>query len=212
MIKNKTIAYIKANRILKTTLKNFFGNKDLYILIDDLIVVLEFLNNNKDNILNYYLEPIAVNSLMPLSDITSFKARIEPGAIIRSNVSIGNDAVILMGAIINCDVVVGEKTMVDMGAVIGSKAFIGNNCHIGAGAVIAGVLEPISEKPVVIEDDVLIGANAVILEGVHIYKGAIVGAGAVVKDDVLAYQTVAGVPAKVIKEKNNGWEFNERLR
>ena len=46
--------------------------------------------------------------------------------------------------------------------------------HVGAGAVLAGVIEPPSASPVVIDDNVLIGANAVILEGVHVGEGAIV--------------------------------------
>ena len=50
--------------------------------------------------------------------------------------------------------------------------------HVGAGAVLAGVIEPPSASPVVIDDNVLIGANAVILEGVHVGEGAIVAAGA----------------------------------
>ena len=44
--------------------------------------------------------------------------------------------------------------MIDMNAVIGARGIIGNNCHIGAGSVIAGVLEPPSKQPVIIEDDV----------------------------------------------------------
>lgn len=56
----------------------------------------------------------------------------------------------------------------------------------------------LDKKGVVIEDDVWIGANAVILDGVHIGKGAVIGAGAVVTKDVLPLQIVAGVPAKPI--------------
>jgi 2,3,4,5-tetrahydropyridine-2-carboxylate N-succinyltransferase/tetrahydrodipicolinate N-acetyltransferase len=66
--------------------------------------------------------------------------------------------------------------------------------------VIAGVIEPPSATPVVIEDDVLVGANAVILEGVRVGKGAIVAAGAVVTKDVPPYSVVAGIPAKMIKQ------------
>jgi maltose O-acetyltransferase len=54
------------------------------------------------------------------------------------------------------------------------------------------------EKPVVI-DDVWIGGHVIILPGVHIGKGAIVGAGAVVTKDVPEYAIVGGSPAKVIK-------------
>ena len=50
------------------------------------------------------------------------------------------------------------------------------------------------------EDDVLIGANAVLIEGVHVGQGAVVAAGSVVIGDVPAGAVVAGVPARIIKE------------
>ena len=78
-------------------------------------------------------------------------------------------------------------------------ATVGKNCHVGAGAVLAGVIEPPSAKPVIVEDDVVIGANVVVLEGVTVGKGA-VAAGAVVTEDVPPYTVVAGTPARVIKE------------
>jgi 2,3,4,5-tetrahydropyridine-2,6-dicarboxylate N-succinyltransferase len=89
--------------------------------------------------------------------------------------------------------------MIDMGAILGGRATVGSNCHIGAGAVLAGVIEPPSAAPVVIEDNVLVGANAVVLEGVRVGRGAVVAAGAVVATDVPAETVVAGVPARVIK-------------
>ena len=61
--------------------------------------------------------------------------------------------------------------------------------HVGAGAVLGGVIEPPSASPVVIDDNVLIGANAVILEGVHVGEGAIVAAGAIVTQDVPLVQS-----------------------
>jgi len=127
-------------------------------------------------------------------------ARVEPGAIIREGARLGKDCVIMMGAVINIGAEVGRRTMVDMNAVIGAKAVIGEDCHVGAGAVIAGVLEPPSQKPVLIKDKVFIGANAVVLEGVKIGKGSVVAAGAVVLKDVPPGVVVAGVPAKVIKK------------
>ena len=140
---------------------------------------------------------------MPLLDKRNLRARIEPGAIIRDQVEIGDGAVIMMGAILNIGAVVGKGTMIDMGAVLGGRATVGENCHVGAGAVLAGVIEPASATPVVIEDNVLIGANAVILEGVRVGRGAVVAAGAVVIADVPPETVVAGVPAKVIKAKQD---------
>ncbi len=83
---------------------------------------------------------------------------------------------------------------------LGGRATVGKNCHIGAGTVLAGVIEPPSAKPVVVEDEVVIGANVVVLEGVTVGKGSVVAAGAVVTQDVPPNSVVAGTPAKVIKE------------
>jgi tetrahydrodipicolinate N-acetyltransferase len=158
------------------------------------------LEENKDKIEDYVLENDRRNSAIPLLDLKGVKARIEPGAIIRDQVEIGDNAVIMMGAMINIGSVVGAGTMIDMNVVLGGRATVGKNCHIGAGAVLAGVIEPPSAKPVVIEDDVVIGANAVVLEGVTVGKGAVVAAGAIVVDDVAPYTVVAGTPAKKLKD------------
>ena len=142
----------------------------------------------------------ARNSGVPLLDVKGVHARIEPGAIIRDKVEIGDNAVIMMGGVMNIGSIIGEGTMIDLGAVLGGRATAGKHCHIGACTVLAGVVEPASATPVIIEDDVLIGANAVVLEGVRVGKGAVVAAGAVCVEDVPAGAVVAGVPAKVIKQ------------
>lgn len=142
------------------------------------------------------------NSAIPMLDLKNIPARIEPGAIIREQVQIGKNAVIMMGAILNIGAVVGEGTMIDMGAVLGGRATVGKNCHIGAGTVLAGVVEPASATPVIVEDNVLIGANAVVIEGCRIGHDAVVAAGAVVIGDVAPNTVVAGCPARVIKMKD----------
>ena len=92
--------------------------------------------------------------------------------------------------------------MIDMGVVLGGRAQVGRHCHIGAGTVLAGVIEPASAQPVVIEDNVMVGANAVVLEGVRVGHDSVIAAGAVVTHDVAPNTVVAGVPARVIKEKD----------
>ncbi|TDL35203.1 2,3,4,5-tetrahydropyridine-2,6-dicarboxylate N-acetyltransferase [Jeotgalibacillus sp. S-D1] len=158
------------------------------------------IEENKTNIIDYVVENDRRNSAIPLLDLKHIKARIEPGAIIRDQVEIGDNAVIMMGASINIGSVVGEGTMIDMNVVLGGRATVGKNCHIGAGSVLAGVIEPPSAQPVIVEDDVVIGANAVVLEGVTVGKGAVVAAGAIVIENVPPYTVVAGTPARVIKE------------
>jgi len=178
---------------------DFYGSGSFWILIGENEEVQKYIESNSSKIQKYHIEYDRRNSAIPLLDIREVNARIEPGAIIRDRVSIGNNAVIMMGAIINIGAEIGSNTMIDMNAVLGARAIVGNNCHIGAGAVLAGVLEPPSAKPVVIEDNVLIGANAVVLEGVTVGKGAVVAAGSVVTKDVQPGTVVAGIPAKVIK-------------
>ncbi|MCM1365405.1 MAG: 2,3,4,5-tetrahydropyridine-2,6-dicarboxylate N-acetyltransferase [Faecalibacterium sp.] len=163
----------------------------------------EILEANKDKIEDIVIENDRRNSAIPMLDMKDIQARIEPGAIIREQVEIGANAVIMMGAVINIGAVIGEGTMIDMGAVLGGRATVGAHCHIGAGAVLAGVIEPASATPVIIEDNVLVGANAVVVEGVHVGKNAVVAAGAVVLEDVPDNAVVAGTPARVIKMKDN---------
>ncbi len=160
------------------------------------------LEANRDKIEDLVIENDCRNSAIAMLDKKDIPARIEPGAVIREQVTIGKNAVIMMGAIINIGAVIGEGTMIDMGAVLGGRATVGNHCHVGAGAVLAGVIEPASATPVIVEDDVLIGANAVVIEGVHIGRGAVVAAGAIVTQDVPQNAVVAGCPARVIKMKD----------
>ncbi len=177
------------------------GDKIVFGEWKDLAPILEA---NRGAIEDLVIENDRRNSAIPMLDMKDIPERIEPGAIIREQVEIGKNAVIMMGAILNIGAVVGDGTMIDMGAVLGGRATVGKNCHVGAGAVLAGVIEPASATPVIVEDNVLIGANAVVIEGVHIGENAVVAAGAVVIEDVPANMVVAGCPARVIKEKDAG--------
>ena len=177
-----------------------FGSDSCKVVFGDWAVLGPVLEQAADSIDDLVVENDGRNTGVPMLDKKDVRARIEPGAIIRDKVEIGDNAVIMMGAVINIGSIIGDGTMIDMGAILGGRATVGKRCHIGAGTVLAGVVEPASATPVVIEDDVLIGANAVVLEGVRVGKGAVVAAGAVVIEDVPAGAVVAGVPAKVIKQ------------
>jgi 2,3,4,5-tetrahydropyridine-2,6-dicarboxylate N-acetyltransferase len=189
----------------------FFGNEKSGILFIEYDEFLSFYDMNEQFISKYKIEIDRRNSAIPLADLTKYKARIEPGAIIRDLVEIGDNCVIMMGAVLNIGAVIGEKTMIDMNVVVGGRAIVGKNCHIGAGTVLAGVIEPPSAAPVIIEDDVLIGANAVVLEGVKVGKGAVIAAGSVVVKDVEPYTVVAGVPAKLLKKVDEKTKIKTQL-
>ena len=126
---------------------------------------------------------------------------------------------------------VGMNTKTGPGCVIGSCAYVGHNCrlgenvHIQHGAFIPNrtvvgdrvfigpnvsmtddrhprVINPqYKAEPPVIDDDASIGAGATLLPGVHIGRGAVVGAGAVVTRDVAPYTTVIGCPAQPLRSQ-----------
>jgi 2,3,4,5-tetrahydropyridine-2,6-dicarboxylate N-succinyltransferase len=110
---------------------------------------------------------------------TEFQAagvRAVPGAIVRHSAHIEQGAV-LMPCFINVGARVGARTMVDTWSTIGSCAQIGADCHISGGVGIGGVLEPLQAAPVIIEDNVFIGARSEVAEGVIVREGAVLSMG-----------------------------------
>ena len=112
------------------------------------------------------------------------------------------------------DVTIGNNTRIGIHCTVIGPVCIGNHVNLAQGITVTALNhnfkdtskrideQGISTKPVVIDDDVWIGANAVILPGVRIGTHSIVAAGAVVTKDVPDYSLVAGVPAKILKDLN----------
>jgi 2,3,4,5-tetrahydropyridine-2-carboxylate N-succinyltransferase len=91
---------------------------------------------------------------------------------------------------INAGAYVDDGTMIDSHALIGSCAQVGRNCHISAGAQIGGVLEPIGAMPVIIEDDVMVGGNCGVYEGVVVKRRAVLGSGVILNGSTAVYDIV----------------------
>ena len=181
----------------------WYGFNNFYILFGESNIITNIILDNKDIIKHFRIENDRRNSAVPMLNLLEQDARIEPGAIIRSKVKIGRNAVIMMGAVINIGAEIGEASMIDMNSVIGARGKIGKRVHVGAGAIIAGVLEPPSMSPCVIEDDVMIGAK--------IGFGSVVAAGSVVTTDVPEGVVVAGSPAKIIKNVDEQTRYKTKL-
>lgn len=110
------------------------------------------------------------------ADFADAGLRAVAGSVVRHSAFIGKN-VILMPSFVNLGAYVDSGTMVDTWATIGSCAQIGKNCHISGGVGIGGVLEPLQANPVIIEDNVFIGARSEIAEGVIVEEGAVISMG-----------------------------------
>lgn len=108
-----------------------------------------------------------------------FKAagfRAVPGSVVRRGAYVA-PGVVLMPSFVNIGAYVGAGTMVDTWTTVGSCAQIGKNCHLSGGVGIGGVLEPLQANPVIIEDNVFIGARSEVAEGVIVEEGAVLSMG-----------------------------------
>lgn len=129
--------------------------------------------------------------------------------------SLGDYSIVESFACINNavgDVIIGDHTRIGLHNTIIGPVTIGSNVNLAQGITITALNHNFSEtnkrideqgistNAVTIDDDVWIGANAVILPGVKIGNHCVVAAGAVVTKDVPPHSLVAGVPAKVIKQ------------
>ncbi|KQR67653.1 DapH/DapD/GlmU-related protein [Pedobacter sp. Leaf176] len=166
--------------------------------------------------------------------LNPFKHKRGKGAIVRyntrldvfpfNNFHLGNKSVIEDFATVNNgvgDVIIGDKTIVGMGNVIIGPVTIGNHVMMAQNIVISGLnhgyedvdippsLQKVSCKPILIADNVWIGANSVITAGVALGKHCIIGAGSVVTKNIPEFSVAVGNPAKVIKQYNkqtSSWE------
>ena len=105
--------------------------------------------------------------------------RAVPHAVARYGAYIAPGA-ILMPSYVNIGAYVDTGTMVDTWATVGSCAQIGRHVHLSGGVGIGGVLEPVQAAPVIIEDNCFIGSRAIVVEGAHICREAVLGSNTVI--------------------------------
>ena len=104
--------------------------------------------------------------------------RVVPHALCRYGAHLER-GVVMMPSYVNIGAYVGSGTMVDTWATVGSCAQIGRDVHLSGGVGIGGVLEPLQAAPVIVEDGAFVGSRCIVVEGVHVEKEAVLGAGLV---------------------------------
>ncbi len=129
----------------------------------------------------------------PRHDLAGGPWRIVPGGTaVRRGAHLGDGVVVMPPSYVNVGAWIGPDTMVDSHVLVGSCAQIGARVHLAAGVTIGGVLEPPGARPVIVEDDAFIGAGSALLEGVLVWRGAVIGAGVILTGTSRVYDLVRG--------------------
>jgi len=126
---------------------------------------------------------VTYHDVLPLretDDLLAKGTRNTPdGTVIRRGAYVGSNAIVMSPSFVNVGAYVGDGTLVDSADTVGSCAQIGSDVKLGANTLIGGVLEPVEDAPVVVEDGVSLGA------GTRVTSGFVVGADSVVAENTL---------------------------
>ena len=137
---------------------------------------------------------VTYNDVLPLretADLGERGTRNTPdGTVLRRGAYFGRDCIAMSPAFVNIGAYVDDGTLVDSCTTVGSCAQIGANVKLGANTLIGGVLEPIEDAPVVIEDDVALGAGCRVTSGFVVRDGSVVGENTLLTPRIPVYDLV----------------------
>lgn len=131
------------------------------------------------------------NIVLKINNRFNFATIIHPEVSIHNTVTIGNGSIIYKGVIMTTNITIGNHVIVSPKCGIGHDSIIKDYVSLLWNVNISG--------NDVIEEGVLIGSAATVIQGKNVAQGAIIGAGAVVVKDILSNTTNVGVPSSVIK-------------
>ncbi len=141
---------------------------------------------------------------LPLRDTRGIEEniRVVPGGTsVRSGAFLGKNVIIMPPAYVNVGAYVGEGAMIDSHALVGSCAQVGQRVHLSAGAQLGGVLEPVGLRPVIVEDDALIGGNVGVFEGTLVGERAVLAPGVQLTSSTKVYDLVRGETLRATPER-----------
>jgi len=137
---------------------------------------------------------VTYHDVLPLretSDLPERGSRNTPdGTAIRRGAHLGADCIMMSPSFVNVGAHVGDGTLVDSCDTVGSCAQIGADVKLGANTLIGGVLEPVEDAPVVIEDGVSLGAGCRVTSGFVVGEGSVVGENTLLTPRIPVYDLV----------------------
>ena len=137
---------------------------------------------------------VTYHDVLPLrrtDDLADRGTRNTPdGTVVRRGAYVGANAILMSPCFVNVGAYVGDGTLVDSCDTVGSCAQIGDDVKLGANTLVGGVLEPVEDAPVVVEDGASIGAGCRITSGFRVGAGAVVGENTLLTPRIPVYDLV----------------------
>ncbi|TYT62889.1 2,3,4,5-tetrahydropyridine-2,6-dicarboxylate N-succinyltransferase [Natrialba swarupiae] len=132
--------------------------------------------------------------VLPLRETDDLGARgtrnTPDGTTIRRGAYLGEDCIMMSPSFVNIGAYVGDGTLVDSCDTVGSCAQIGENVKLGANTLIGGVLEPVESAPVIVEDNVSLGAGCRVTSGFVVGENSVVGENTLLTPRIPVYDLV----------------------
>jgi 2,3,4,5-tetrahydropyridine-2-carboxylate N-succinyltransferase len=137
---------------------------------------------------------VTYNDVLPLADTAGYGDRgtrnTPDGTVVRRGAHVGSDCILMSPAFVNVGAHVGDGTLVDSCDTVGSCAQVGADVKLGANTLIGGVLEPVEDAPVVVEDGVSLGAGCRVTSGFVVGENSVVGENTLLTPRIPVYDLV----------------------
>ncbi len=137
---------------------------------------------------------VTYHDVLPLRDTDDLPGRgtrnTPDGTAIRRGGYLGADCIMMSPSFVNIGAYIDDGTLVDSCTTVGSCAQIGSNVKLGANTLVGGVLEPVEDAPVIIEDDVTLGAGCRVTSGFVVGEGSVVGENTLLTPRIPVYDLV----------------------
>ena len=153
------------------------------------------LNFSLREISAYEYGDTTYNDVLPLADTDDLGRRgsrnTPDGTVVRRGANLGEDIIMMSPSFVNIGARVGDGTLVDSCDTVGSCAQVGANVKLGANTLVGGVLEPVEDAPVIIEDGVSLGAGCRVTSGFVVGEDSVVGENTLLTPRIPVYDLVA---------------------